>query len=61
MLKKTVKDQSGKLAAVTAVLDQLSLDTLKLSGAETVRKFRQVARHWAELASAELAMRREER
>ena len=31
MLKKSTKDQSGKLAAVTAILDQLSPDTLKLS------------------------------
>jgi len=28
MLKKSVKDHSGKLAAVTAVLDQFSVETL---------------------------------
>jgi hypothetical protein len=61
VLRKSAKDQSGKLAAVTAVLDQLSLDTLKLSDAASLRKFCQVAHHWAELAAAELAMRGEER
>ncbi|MGA7326306.1 MAG: hypothetical protein WBX25_17940 [Rhodomicrobium sp.] len=61
MLKKTVKDQSGKLAAVTAVLDQLSLETLKSSDAEALRKFVQTADHWAKMAAAELVARGDER
>ena len=61
MLKKSVKDHSGKLAAVTAVLDQLSLETLKASDAASLRKFREVADHWAKLAAAELVVRGEER
>ncbi len=60
MLKKSVKDHSGKLAAVTAVLDQLSLDTLKGSDAAALRKFVQIADHWAKLAAAELVVRGEE-
>ena len=39
MLKKSVKDHSGKLAAVTAALDQLSVETLKGSDAAALRKF----------------------
>ncbi len=61
MLKKSVKDQSGKLAAVTAVLDQLSHETLKGSDAASLRKFVQIADHWAKLAAAELVVRGDER
>jgi len=57
MFKKSAKDSSGKLAAVSAVLDQLSLETLKSSDAETLRKFHALVHHWAELTAAELAMR----
>jgi hypothetical protein len=60
MLKKTLKDQSGKLAAVTAVLDQLSLDTLKLGDAETLRKFRESVERWAALAASDIARRCED-
>ena len=60
MFKKPNKDHSGKLAAVSAVLDQLSVDTLKSSDAAALRKFRELVRHWAELASAELTLRGEE-
>ncbi len=60
MLKKSRKDHSGKLAAVTAVLDQLSHETLKGSDAASLRKFIQIADHWSKLAAAELAMRGEE-
>ncbi len=60
MLNKSRKDHSGKLAAVTAVLDQLSHETLKGSDAASLRKFVQIADHWAKLATAELATRGEE-
>ena len=61
MLRKSTKDHSAKLTAVSAVLDQLSEDILKTSDEETVRKFHAVVQHWAERASAELARREEER
>jgi hypothetical protein len=61
MFKKSVKDHSGKLAAVTAVLGQLSHETLKGSDAASLRKFVQLADHWAKLAAAELVVRGEER
>jgi len=61
MLKKSVKDQSGKLTAVTAVLDQLSHETLKGSDAASLHKFVQIADHWAKLAAAELVVRGDER
>jgi hypothetical protein len=61
MLKKSGKDHSGKLAAVMAVLDQLSVDTLKGSDAASLRKFVKIADHWAKQATAELAIRGEER
>lgn len=61
MLKKSRKDHSGKLAAVTAVLDQLSHETLKGSDVASLRKFVQIADHWAKLAAAELVVRGEER
>ncbi len=60
MLKKSRKDHSGKLAAVTAVLDQLSHETLKGSDAASLRKFVEIADHWAKLAAAELVVRGEE-
>ncbi len=60
MFKKSNKDHSGKLAAVAAVLDQLSVDTLKSSDTAALRKFRELAHHWAELAAAELTLRGEE-
>jgi hypothetical protein len=43
------------------VLDQLSLDAIKSSDATALRKFYQLAHHWAELAVAELDRRGEER
>ncbi len=61
MLKKSVKDHSGKLGAVAAVLDQLSVETLKGSDAAALRKFVKIADHWATLAASELAVRGEER
>ncbi len=61
MLKKSVKDHSGKLTAVTAVLDQLSVETLKGSHAAALRNFDKIADHWATQAAAELAVRGEER
>jgi hypothetical protein len=59
MLKKANKDHSAKLAAVSAVLKQLSPDTLKSSDVAALRKFRELAHRWAELAAAELAKRGE--
>ncbi len=59
MLKKSVKDNSGKLLAVAAVLDQLSLDTLKSSNETALKKFHALVQHWAELTANELAQRRE--
>jgi len=59
MLKKSNKDYSGKLAAVSAMLDQLSVETLKSSNLATLHKFRERAQQWAELAAAELARRGE--
>jgi hypothetical protein len=61
VLRKSTKDHSAKLTAVSAVLDQLSEDILKTSDGETLRKFHRVVQHWAELAAAELARRDEER
>ncbi len=61
MLKKSRKDHSGKLAAVTAVLDRLSHETLKGSDAASLRKFIQIADQWSKLAAAELVVRVEER
>ena len=61
MLKKVNKDHSGKLAAVSAVLDQLSVDTVKSSDTAALRKFREFAHHWAELVAAELTLREDKR
>ena len=61
MLRKSTKDHSAKLTAVSAVLDQLSEDILKTSDGETLRKFHRVVQRWAGLAAAELARREEER
>jgi hypothetical protein len=55
--KKSVKDHSGKLAAVSAVLDQLTLETLKASDKAALKKFHALVHHWAELAADELARR----
>ena len=54
MLRKSTKDHSAKLNAVSAVLDQLTPDILKTSDGEALRKFRAVVQRWAELAAAEL-------
>ena len=61
MLRKSTKDHSAKLTAVSAVLDQLSPDILKTSDGEALRKFHDVAQRWAELAAAELMRRDDER
>ncbi len=55
--QKANKDHSGKLAAVSAVLDQLSVDTLKSSDTATLCKFCEFAHHWAKLAATELTLR----
>jgi hypothetical protein len=54
MLRKSTKDYSKKLAAVSAVLGQLSLETLKASDEKTLREFFAAAQHWAQLAAVEL-------
>jgi hypothetical protein len=59
MLKKANKDHSAKLAAVSAVLEQLSPGTLKASDDAALRKFLTLALRWAELAAAELERRGE--
>jgi len=61
VLRKSTKDHSAKLNAVSAVLDQLNPDILKTSDGEALRKFHAVVQRWAELAAAELARREEER
>jgi hypothetical protein len=61
VLRKSTKDHSAKLTAVSAVLDQLSRDILKTSDGEALRKFHTVLQRWAELAAAELVRRDEER
>ena len=59
MLKKANKDHSAKLAAVSAVLEQLLPGTLKASDDAALRKFLTLALRWAELAGAELERRGE--
>ena len=55
MLRKSTKDHSAKLTAVSAVLDQLTPDILKTSDGEALRKFHAVVQRWAELAAVELS------
>ena len=61
MLRKSTKDHSAKLTAVSAVLGQLTPDILKTSDREALWKFHAVVQRWAELAAAELMRRDEER
>ena len=61
MLRKSTKDHSAKLNAVSVVLDQLTPDILKTSDGEALRKFHAVVQRWAELAAAELMRRDDER
>jgi len=61
VLRKSTKDHSAKLNAVSAVLDQLTPEILKMSDGEVLRKFHAVVQRWAELAAAELVRRDEER
>ena len=61
MLRKSTKDHSAKLNAVSAVLDQLTPEILKTSDGEVLRKFHAVVQRWAELAAVELVRRDEER
>ena len=61
VLRKSTKDHTAKLTAVSAVLDQLNPDILKTSDEEALRKFHAVVQRWAELAAAELVRRDEER
>ena len=61
MLRKSTKDHSAKLNAVSVVLDQLTPDILKTSDGEALRKFHAVVQHWAELAAAEFMRRDDER
>ena len=61
MLRKSTKDHSAKLNAVSAVLDQLTPGILKPSDGEVLRKFHAVVQRWADLAAAELVRRDEER
>ena len=43
MLRKSTKDHSAKLNAVSAVLDQLNPEILKTSDGEALRKFHAVS------------------
>jgi hypothetical protein len=61
VLRKSTKDYSAKLNAVSAVLDQLTPEILKMSDGEVLRKFHAVVQRWAELAAAELMRRDDER
>jgi hypothetical protein len=61
VLRKSTKDHSAKLNAVSAALDQLTPDILKTNDGEALRKFHAAVQRWAELAAAELIRRDEER
>jgi len=46
VLRKSTKDHSAKLTAVSAVLDQLTPEILKTSDGEVLRKFHAVVQRW---------------
>jgi hypothetical protein len=49
--------EADKLAIAIDALDSLSIEILKSSDNATLRKFRELSQHWAELADIELTMR----